>query len=194
MGLMGSGLYNSYGNSVAASITLTILLIVSFVAAIVLTVILYKKYVGQTQPGQIKQEWSWGSFFRFDKLLIEPVLKILYMFNALLTVFVCVSLIIATGVEGGFLAFLIGLIAFAIVCFFAEVFLRLGYEFTLLLVLIRHDTKNIRLAVAGASAESATPASGVAPAPAPAVETWDCSCGHTGNTGGFCSQCGQPRA
>ena len=32
-----------------------------------------------------------------------------------------------------------------------------------------------------------------AAAPAPAVEGWTCSCGQTGNTGKFCTECGQPK-
>ncbi len=32
-----------------------------------------------------------------------------------------------------------------------------------------------------------------APAAAPAADGWTCSCGHTGNTGKFCAECGQPK-
>ena len=32
-----------------------------------------------------------------------------------------------------------------------------------------------------------------AAAPAPAAEGWTCSCGQTGNTGKFCTECGQPK-
>ena len=32
-----------------------------------------------------------------------------------------------------------------------------------------------------------------APQPAPAAQGWRCACGHEGNTGKFCSECGQPR-
>ena len=31
------------------------------------------------------------------------------------------------------------------------------------------------------------------PAPQPAAPGWTCSCGHTGNTGNFCSDCGKPK-
>ena len=31
------------------------------------------------------------------------------------------------------------------------------------------------------------------PAAAPAAEGWTCSCGHTGNTGKFCAECGSPK-
>jgi membrane protease subunit (stomatin/prohibitin family) len=38
------------------------------------------------------------------------------------------------------------------------------------------------------AAPTATPA-----APAPAAAGWDCSCGHAGNTGKFCADCGKPQ-
>ena len=37
------------------------------------------------------------------------------------------------------------------------------------------------------------PAPVSAPAPAPAAAGWDCACGHGGNTGKFCAECGQPQ-
>lgn len=40
----------------------------------------------------------------------------------------------------------------------------------------------------------AAPQPQTAPASQPAAgDTWDCSCGHTGNTGKFCMECGQPK-
>jgi len=30
------------------------------------------------------------------------------------------------------------------------------------------------------------------PAAAPAAQSWVCSCGHAGNTGKFCPECGEP--
>ncbi|MBQ3971157.1 MAG: SPFH domain-containing protein, partial [Selenomonadaceae bacterium] len=32
-----------------------------------------------------------------------------------------------------------------------------------------------------------------APPPSPAAGGWTCSCGHAGNTGKFCSECGKPQ-
>ncbi len=37
------------------------------------------------------------------------------------------------------------------------------------------------------------PVAGSAPTPAPAPAGWTCSCGHTGNTGKFCAECGKPQ-
>jgi membrane protease subunit (stomatin/prohibitin family) len=43
--------------------------------------------------------------------------------------------------------------------------------------------------------QQAAPAAGAAPAPtaaAPAGAGWDCACGHKGNSGKFCAECGKP--
>ncbi len=46
----------------------------------------------------------------------------------------------------------------------------------------------------GAQQQAAAAQAAPAPAPAaPAGDTWNCSCGKTGNTGKFCSECGSPR-
>ena len=44
----------------------------------------------------------------------------------------------------------------------------------------------------GAQQQAQQPAPAPTPAAAPA-NGWTCSCGHTGNTGKFCSECGQPK-
>ncbi len=46
----------------------------------------------------------------------------------------------------------------------------------------------------GQQQQQAAPMQQAAPAPAaPAAGTWACACGHTGNTGKFCMECGQPK-
>ncbi|MCR5267416.1 MAG: SPFH domain-containing protein [Lachnospiraceae bacterium] len=46
-----------------------------------------------------------------------------------------------------------------------------------------------------AQQQQAAPAAAApaAPAAAPAAEGWTCACGHTGNTGKFCAECGAPQ-
>ena len=43
------------------------------------------------------------------------------------------------------------------------------------------------------AAPAPAPAAAPAAAPAPAADTWKCACGHDGNTGKFCAECGQPK-
>jgi membrane protease subunit (stomatin/prohibitin family) len=41
--------------------------------------------------------------------------------------------------------------------------------------------------------QPAAPAPAPAPAPVPAATGWTCACGHAGNTGRFCAECGKPQ-
>jgi membrane protease subunit (stomatin/prohibitin family) len=66
---------------------------------------------------------------------------------------------------------------------------------TLLTGVVRSVSNNSDRALTGvinkAMRPKAAPALAAAPAPAPAG--WDCSCGHKGNAGKFCAECGKPR-
>ena len=44
----------------------------------------------------------------------------------------------------------------------------------------------------GTAAPAAPAAAPSAPAGAAGAQTWNCACGHTGNTGKFCAECGKP--
>jgi len=189
-------------STAAASVTFIVLSIIAFIAAVVGTVLIYQKYIGRNSGDTTREAWSWRTFWRFDKLLIEPILKALYIFNALLMAFGTVAIIISGGVGGGFGAFFLLLILGAIICFFQEVILRLGYELIMIVILILRNTGDIRRRVCGdAPATVTTPAAPlstppVAPVPAPAVEadTWTCPvCGRMGNGAAFCPKCGAPR-
>lgn len=176
-------------SSAAAEVTFVVLMIVGFVVAIVGTVLIYQKYIGAHSGAPMREAWSWRTFWRFDKLLIEPILKVLYIFNALFAAFATIALIIATGVGSGVGGFFLMLLIGAILCFFQEVVLRICYELLMLVILIRRDANDIRFAVCGGATAP------TAPAVEAATDEWVCpSCGHTGNTGAFCPKCGVPRA
>ena len=60
--------------------------LVAFIASIVLTVMGYKKYVGDDgglSRIDVRDQRTWGPFLRFDTLIIDKVLKALYVFNAI---------------------------------------------------------------------------------------------------------------
>ena len=74
---------------------LVFLSVVAFIASIVLTVILYRKFVSPDSVHKITPGVSgWATFFRFDHLLVENILKALYMFFAFEIAFQCIALII----------------------------------------------------------------------------------------------------
>lgn len=153
-------MYGSYGygggyGALAASTSVGLLLgFIAFIAAIVVTVLFYKKYVAVDNIHEIPGfKHDWGPFFRFEHLIIENILKVLYIFTASLILFECAALIISSlfsiMYDPG--ATLVGIIVIAIVCFVLEVLNRLGFEFSLLTVLIWKNTSAIRKSVAGDS-------------------------------------------
>ena len=143
--------YDSYGGLHAAGIAgavFVILLLVSFVASIALTVLGYIKFA--RVPGEklfdFASKDAVGPFLRFDTFLLERILKILYMFSALFFAFTCVS----AGISLLFLDFLAGLITFlvlAVVIVLGEVGIRMGYESSMLRVVIARNTTQIRKAL-----------------------------------------------
>lgn len=150
------------------------LMLVAFIASIVLTVIGYKRFVGITPTLRIdpKDQRTWGPFLNFDTLIIDKVLKALYMFNAIFLALAIVVLAIAALSEG-FGAFVAALIGGAIAIVILELLLRLGYELIMMQVVIARNTSEIkRHLVGGEEADadgisplSTEPAYVAAPAP-----------------------------
>lgn len=154
-----------YGPSSSVSVLAFILSLLAFIAAIVVTVVLYKKFIAIDDPTRLPgTKRDWGSFFRFEHLIIENILKVLYLFIACLIAFECAatvlsslpSIIVAPGqVIGGVI---LCMIAFIVL----EVINRLWFEFALLIVLIWKNTSALRKASMGddptmPSSDSAAP-------------------------------------
>ena len=76
--------YDSFGSSgVGMGLGATIWLIIAFIAALVGCFLVYFLFVRKdNELKNPKLEWL-RSFLRFDKMLIEPILKIAYIFAAL---------------------------------------------------------------------------------------------------------------
>ena len=142
-----------------------VLILVAFIAAIVLTVMGYKRFISDKNELHLsfKDKKSWGPFLRFDILLIDKILKALYIFNALFILFACASVALSS-LSFGFGAFLGSLVGMALLCIVLEILLRVGYEFAILNVMIARNTSDIRRKLfSDASSAPATPA----PAPTP---------------------------
>lgn len=129
-----------------------LLSVVAFIASIVVAVILYRKYIStrpaSSAPG-IKRDW--GPFFRFESLIIENILKALYIFVAVLIAFECAADILVSFFSlinnpGGALA---GIVVTIIVCIVFEVLNRLGFELTMMTILIWKNTAVIRQSLTG---------------------------------------------
>ena len=146
-----------------------VLILVAFIAAIVLTVMGYKRFISDKNELHLsfKDKESWGPFLRFDILLIDKILKALYIFNALFILFACASVALSS-LSFGFGAFLGSLVGMALLCIVLEILLRVGYEFAILNVMIARNTSDIRRKLfSDASSAPATPAPAPTPSPAP---------------------------
>lgn len=145
------GMYGSYGSMATQAGVGLVLAFIAFIAAIVVTVIFYRKFISVDNvyktPG-VKGDW--GPFFRFEHLIIENILKVLYIFTASLIAFECAASIITS-----FFGFMYdagaafgGIILFLILFVVLEIINRLWFEFSLLTVLIWKNTSAIRKSVA----------------------------------------------
>lgn len=146
-----------------------VLILVAFIAAIVLTVMGYKRFISDKNELHLsfKDKKSWGPFLRFDILLIDKILKALYIFNALFVLFACASVALSS-LSFGFGAFLGSLVGMALLCIVLEILLRVGYEFAILNVMIARNTSDIRRKLfSDASSAPGTPAPAQTPSPAP---------------------------
>ena len=122
------------------------LLLVAFIAAIVLTVIIYKRYVGSVSSKlriDPRDQRTWGPFLNFDTLIIDKVLKALYIFNAIFLAFALCVLAIGMLFEG-FSRFLAFLCVAAIALIAGELLLRLFYELIMMTVVIARNTSAIK--------------------------------------------------
>lgn len=150
-------MYGSYGSVATQAGAGLVLAFIAFIAAIVVTVIFYRKFISVDNvyktPG-VKGDW--GPFFRFEHLIIENILKVLYIFTASLIAFECAASIITS-----FFGFMYdagaafgGIIFFLILFVVLEIINRLWFEFSLLTVLIWKNTSAIRKSVAADDASS----------------------------------------
>lgn len=130
------------------------LLFLGFIAAIVVTVVFYQKFISEGKVAKIPgMKHDWGPYFRFETLIIEKILQVLYIFTACLIAFESAALILSSLFTLAYapLETLIGIIIIAIVCVVLEVLNRLGFETTMLNILIWKNTAVIRKTVTGDS-------------------------------------------
>lgn len=195
------GMYGSYGSVATQAGVGLVLAFIAFIAAIVVTVIFYRKFISVDNvyktPG-VKGDW--GPFFRFEHLIIENILKVLYIFTASLIAFECAASIITS-----FFGFMYdagaafgGIIFFLILFVVLEIINRLWFEFSLLTVLIWKNTSAIRKSVAADNSSNAggfNPFNPVIPQPGNASQTaQNTNAGTSFASGVSSAQAGSPSA
>lgn len=131
--------YGGYNGLIATASIGLLLGFVAFVAAIVVTVLFYKKYIAvdnihKVQPSQALKHHDWGPFFRFEHLIVENILKVLYIFFASLIAFESAAGILSSlmGIFSDPGAVFFSIIFILIICVVLEVVTRLWFEFSLL--------------------------------------------------------------
>lgn len=157
--------YSSYGSDLfsllgfAGGIWLS-LTFIAFVAAIVCTVLLYRKYVSSFDKNQLKNaKHDFGPFLRFEKFWSKKILIVLFIYNMCFIAFgsaaAVISLLSMLTYDAGsvFIAILTVVVLFVL----GEVFNRLFYEFFMLIVKMWRNTQDIRSVLVGNDALESAP-------------------------------------
>lgn len=123
-----------YANSMASTMTgITVWEIIALVLSIVGAILVYVLFLTKKNEGKFKGFWAWlYSALKFDKMMIEVILKVLYIFSALFVTLGSFGLIPIS-----FLSFLLMLIV-------GNVFTRVAYELILMRVQIWKNTTEIK--------------------------------------------------
>ena len=126
---------SSLNSGIATGIGATIWIIISLIAALVGCFLVYFMFVKKDNDLKNKKlEWL-RSFLRFDKMLIETILKIAYIFAAIF-----ITLFSFTFLAMGFLGFLFCLLTII----FGNLITRIIYEGMLIRIMIWKNTTEIK--------------------------------------------------
>ena len=205
--------YEYYGRGPSPYIALaqgmgiyTIFTIIVAIVALVLSFVVFHKFVGKPEGSQLKQTTGKTGFverfLRFKQLIVGDVLRWAYIFLALLVAFegVVTSIFLITLIGISFAFFFMALLNILFV-FLIELGLRVFYELRMLTVLIAKDTGNIHSILAHhyGPAEPQQPQQPAPQQPQVGYQQqpmgWTCpNCGCVDNHGAFCKQCGAPKA
>ena len=149
-----------------------IMIFLAFVAAIVCAVLLYRRFVSDPKTTNTpRTPYDWGSFLRFDTLWVEAILKSLYLFFMCFVAFGAVATLLGMLFDGSVGAgeWIILLIAFAVIVVVAEIFLRLGFEQAMVMILIWKNTTQLRQKLVPESQQTRQPATSRSATPTPSV-------------------------
>lgn len=158
-----------YGYGAGAGVT-AVLVVIALIAAIIVAVMGYKKYaVDPTEERMnINDRSTWGPFLRFDTLLIDKIVKALYIFNALFVAFVYIAVLIGSLFNGnGFGAFLATLIFGGLACLVIELLVRVFHESIMLAVIVARNTSDIKRMMGASGSGAGSLPTPVKPQPGP---------------------------
>ncbi len=164
--------------------------IIAFILALVGSILLFVLFLPKANENKFHGFLGYMyDFLHFKKLVLEVILKFLYVFNAAFVTLAGVFLLFINPLSS--LMMLIG----------GNLLLRIGYEFVLLIIMICKNTSEINKKLsAGASvspiqqapAQNPIPTPVSAPSPTPAAASFCGYCGKKLNPGEtVCPQCGK---
>ena len=207
-------------SSAAASgvglIIVGILLFIVFIAMVVCIMIMFVSKKSTQRNSKL------GQFFNFDHFHLEGLFRILNVIcvseiTVTSIAFPLIAFVWGFNLNFGYaLLFLLGGLIAGVIFFVVNQFLnRIFFECIMMFVGMPGDVRKIRRQVVGNEASDSTfeqtaPVAAPQAAPRAAAQatapmnaapvnaaapqgTWNCSCGATGITGGFCYKCGSPR-
>lgn len=128
----GYGNLNEANSMLQSGIGSAIWLIIALIISLVGCFVIYFLFVKNDKEESNKYLAGAKTFFRFDKMLVESILKIAYIFSALFITLGSFALISST-----FLGFLFTLVV-------GNLIARIGYEFALIKIMIWKNTVEIR--------------------------------------------------
>ena len=129
------GLGSSLNSGIAAGVGIMVWVIISLIAALVGCFLIYFLFVKKDNDLKNKKlEWL-RSFLRFDKMLIETILKIAYIFAAIF-----ITLGSFAFLARGFVGVLIWLLSIT----FGNLIARICYEGALIRIMIWKNTTEIK--------------------------------------------------
>lgn len=136
---------------------------IAFIAAIVCTVLIYKKYVSEPAVNKAPgSKHDFGPFLRFEKFWSEKILIVFFLYNMCFIAFgsaaAAISLLstIAYSAAGA----LFGILLVAVLFVLGEVSNRLFYEFFMLIVKMWRNTQDIRAVLVGNTGSTASNSEG----------------------------------
>jgi len=147
------------------------LMLVALIASIVLTVIIYRRFVSNKAAGglKLKDRATWDKFFRFDSFIVDKILQVLYIFGAVSSATFTVVMILLS-LSGGIGAFLAALIGGVLLCLIYQVIHRALFELLMLGIVTARNAISIRrMMEQDRGIVSTESAGGEEPAPAPAA-------------------------
>lgn len=157
-------------------------LIIACVLSIIGGLVIYFTFMKNSNRGKFKGFTKWlYEFLHFRKITVEVILKVTYVIFALMVTL------------GSFAFIGQSFVAFLLILVFGNLFLRISYEFSMLMIGIWRNTKDISDVVTGRGSKVQAPEAPEAPA---APEGKICPmCGyHAGADEKFCTKCGSPLA